>query len=812
MAKMKAPQSTLVNSAPQIPKKNARFFRVVPVALFLLGVTVVYYRPIITARGTIWNDFIEQYYPYRAFATESLRNLTFPFWNPYTFSGMPFFADLQTAVLYPLNLALTLVSGSNLSPALFQIQIVFHVFLAGLFMYLLARSWNMSRGGSLVSALSFMFCGFVTGHIFHVTMIQALPWIVLAVLTISRTLKRQSILYAAVSGIVLSFISFAGHPQLLLYTYYWLGSYLIFHCVMIVRSSHRALRNILIAIGLFISAVALGFGISAVQILPANTLANHSARSEMAFEDATEGSIRPYRLITLVAPNFFGTPNRFASKTTPYWGIGKNDVNPGVHYYWETAIYVGIIPLILALCAAIFLKSTALVVFLSAMSALALLLSMGDTAGLFRLFHELLPGFDRFRIPGRFSLFFALPTALLAGIGLDWLRTFALRGSPKVKKRFFTTLFVMTGLSLLVSILFSAGAFNRSIVHFLLESGRFGTDAQMLERFVSQQVLASSGKTLWILTLLTASFATIMYLYVSNRLSSRKTIIVLVIVTFVDLLLFGYGYAAVKIKPADIYRTTGLIKAILDEGERETFRINSRGSAPGSDEIGGSQMLFKRNAGTVHRMFLMEGYNPLRLEKQLLKRTDRVLDILNVKYKISTDNKGQIGIERHPSYLPRAWMTFSSRIIPDDDDILPALHSSDFDHRNSVILEEKPAIALPGSEPDNHTTRITSYSINRIEIEVETDRNGLLVLSEIHYPAWKAFIDKKQIPIYRANYALRAIPVPAGKHTVVCEYKDSAFSKGLVLSVVSLLIALGTIMASRFFRRSQGVPDSTKES
>ncbi|NLE01330.1 MAG: hypothetical protein GX640_15800, partial [Fibrobacter sp.] len=52
--------------------------------LFLL--TIIFYWPVISLQGTIWNDFIEQYFPYRIFASRALKHFTFPFWNPYSFA------------------------------------------------------------------------------------------------------------------------------------------------------------------------------------------------------------------------------------------------------------------------------------------------------------------------------------------------------------------------------------------------------------------------------------------------------------------------------------------------------------------------------------------------------------------------------------------------------------------------------------------------------------------------------------------------------------------------------------------------------
>src|ERR1700690_985538 len=74
-----------------------------------------FFRDILLEKAFFWEDFIYQYYPFRNFAAVSLRGGALPLWNPYTFNGMPFQADIQTAVFYIPNLLLTFfVSGGRL--------------------------------------------------------------------------------------------------------------------------------------------------------------------------------------------------------------------------------------------------------------------------------------------------------------------------------------------------------------------------------------------------------------------------------------------------------------------------------------------------------------------------------------------------------------------------------------------------------------------------------------------------------------------------------------------------------------------------
>jgi len=122
---------------------------------------------------------------------------------------------------------------------------------------------------------------------------------------------------------------------------------------------------------------------------------------------------------------------------------------------------------------------------------------------------------------------------------------------------------------------------------------------------------------------------------------------------------------------------------------------------------------------------------------------------------------------------------------------MPLLRSGTFDHVNSVILEQQPGIAPEtDAAPGASQVHISGYGLNRIDIEVTTEKPGLLVLSEIHYPCWKATVDGAAAPLYRADYALRAIEVPAGTHRVACFYDDASFRTGRTISLVALLLTL----------------------
>ncbi|MEM7345976.1 MAG: hypothetical protein AAF485_17185, partial [Chloroflexota bacterium] len=139
------------------------------VLLFAILVSLFYWRiltPNLADRQSFPpGDFHAQFW---AFSTLEVRGLSagrLPLWNPYTFAGAPFWADVQAAVFYPLSL-LTLLASAPWGFSLFALEIeaIVHIWLAGIFMYLFSRQVTKSRPAAFIAALTFTFSGYLTGY------------------------------------------------------------------------------------------------------------------------------------------------------------------------------------------------------------------------------------------------------------------------------------------------------------------------------------------------------------------------------------------------------------------------------------------------------------------------------------------------------------------------------------------------------------------------------------------------------------------------------------------------------------------------
>jgi hypothetical protein len=137
-------------------------------------------------------------------------------------------------------------------------------------------------------------------------------------------------------------------------------------------------------------------------------------------------------------------------------------------------------------------------------------------------------------------------------------------------------------------------------------------------------------------------------------------------------------------------------------------------------------------------------------------------------------------------------------VVRSEDELQQFLKSPGFDYRATAVLEEDPGIPFPALPvtPTWHAT-ITEYRNNSIALDAETSEGGLLVLSEIFYPGWKAFVDGTETAIYRTDYNLRGVYLPAGSHHLVVRFEPESFERGRMITLLTLMICVGGIVVSK---------------
>ena len=727
--------------------------------LTIVVLVMIFFRDIIFQKAFFWEDFLYQFYPFRNFAAVTIANGELPLWNPYTFSGTPFQADIQSALFYIPNLLLSFfVSDGKLNFYWLELLIIVHIMLAGVGMYFLAKEFNIQKLFSLVSGLVFALSGFMITHVIHQVMICQVAWLPIILLFFKRALTRSSFLYAILCGLLLGHAVLAGFPQLSLYIFFFLFLYFVFELIFGIKPKgfKTGIRTILIAT--LIITIAISF--TAIQILPTLELAPLSQRAEITYEKSQEGQLTWEQLVTMIVPKFFGSSG---AQGSTYWGSGVYWV------YWETCFYVGITTLILILFTLFSVKKDRYWIFFIGVSLFAILYALGDNFFLHKLFFNFVPGFDKFRSIGRMTLLSTFSFSLLSGFGLQEFFNILNVQSNKIKK----ILMISSGILVLLWLSVMIG--------FLQPTDNL--------RYYNQfhTIAVDETTTALILGLLTIG---ILFLIFRRTLSPLAGVIGLIILHFIDINIFGFNQNNGSTNPDEYYeRTKTLVNIIKQDAQNEYFRVNSRRE---------NYMILDRNQGMIDRIYMMEGYTPLALQRIYppVKDFDHACDLLNAKYRVSVDEQNKsMHLTTASTFVPRAFFVYRTKIINDEEELKKYMSSESFEPRKVVVFEETPDMILDDdSDSLKGNAEITSYKINSISLKVSTPKNGYLVLSEIFYPGWKAYVDGREKKVYRANWSLRAIPIEAGEHKVDVRFEPKSFYTGAWITFITIgLSSIGIV-------------------
>ncbi|MSP12213.1 MAG: hypothetical protein EXR62_04555 [Chloroflexi bacterium] len=360
----------------------------------LAGLTLTLtYSLLFTNRILAGLDVFTYFTPYRAYASEALRAGRFPLWNPDIFMGAPFFANIQSAVLYPLHWPFLWLSP----PYQVTWSIALHLFLAGAFTYWFARgSLTLSPAAALVAAILFAAGGYTGAQAEHLNQLNALIWfpLLLHLATQALTHRRRGAALGLVLVIAVQFL--AGHTQT---SFINLTGLLLWTLAALVpwRRPFPGLRPAALILPLAgsLGLIAWGGALAAGQLLPTVELSRLSIRAGgLPFNQALSFSLDPRLLLRALLP-FSGS------------------------LFSEYIAYLGILGVALALLGGLHAARWRFGLPLVVLCLVGLALALGAYDPLYWALYYLVPGFSLFRVPARWLEFYALGAALLGGWGFQ---------------------------------------------------------------------------------------------------------------------------------------------------------------------------------------------------------------------------------------------------------------------------------------------------------------------------------------------------------------------------------------------------------
>jgi hypothetical protein len=770
--------------------------------VFLLLTSIVFGRVLFTtdsnrvaaAPGT---DLTLQFIAWRQFGFSQLAHGNLALWNPHIFGGTPYFAGFQSALLYPpnwLHLVMPLGRAINWITAL-------HVFLAGYFTHVWCRYRGASIGGAIIAGAMFMFGGPYFLHVYagHLPHVAVIVWIPLVLLAIDGLIESGAAKWWLMGTVALAMQILAGHPQ---YVYYTGIVATIYLALRLLQAKHHL--KAIAGFGLMYVAAVL---VSAVQLLPGLALTSETVRSGgLKYEVASTFSLPPENFLTMLVPNLFGTMSLSPTRDPSQEYFGRC-------YLWEVSVFVSLTGVLLAIIGAIGTKSSQRRFALS-MVIICFVLALGRHTPLYWPMFKYLPQYGSFRGTTKFAVFGVAFVSLLAAMGFDRLRKE--EGVPKWPVAVAGAFAVVLGLGWLMlgtqagqgsvglwgqSLKWIGDAALRDRELFTLPPQAY-VDAQ----FISDTARNAARATLWP-ALVAAIAAAILFA------TTRRPVVAYALAGLValEMLIFAWRSTA----------TMSIEQTMPDEWQQAMARgpVDARVLTLDMED---------ENAGMCFGFDNLWGYDPgvLKRYAELIYATQGIdpneagqyppfRDRLDVQLfpmlrcALLVRRQVPMTIQVPVAPLPTALLVRNYMTITDRNALLTALRSSTFDPKSTVLLESQ-----PDPPPQKGSTiggvEILSRTTDTLELKAQLDTPALFLVTNNYAQGWRARpmepnTSQKSYTLMPANWALQAIPLAAGNHHLLLEYRPSSFVVGKWVSILSL-VGLTVISALLLMKSRRRIP------
>lgn len=711
-----------------------------------------------------------QFMPWWTFAWETLLDGHLPLWNPLLGMGAPLLANYQSALFYPatwIYLLFYALGGLSAMAWAQALVLTLHLILSGWGMAKLARRLGWDPLAQSVAGLAYALSGYLVARAWFASINATAAWLPWALLAAYAAVERPSLRRWAHLSLVLGVQLLAGHAQTAWYTWLLTGAWILFWAW--TRADNlRRWRAVLKAAGSYLLAGLGSAALAAVQLLPtAEYLLQSQRATAVDAEFALNYSFWPWRFITLIAPNFFGNPAH-----GDYWGYGN---------FWEDAVYIGLLPLLLALgtlarrrvknnneqslIANLQLSS---VCFFAAIILVAFLLALGKNTPVFPWLYQHIPTFDMFQAPTRFSLWAVVALVLLAALGVQFWRRPEGRGLYWTRLGTAGAFAVSMGAGLAY---FNMGAVSPTFIRATALAGLWGLGAGALSLTAPPHTHA--GRTrIW------------------------QWLVVLWITA--DLLFAGWGLNPGTNPEFYTHSVPAVDGRIYLPAEQEYafkyerfLRFDTFDSGENWLDLRAAQL---PNLNLLTGQASVNNFDPFvpgryarwmdALEGLDANSKERILNLMAVA---ATE---QVTAERgySVSFAPRGLVSRFSWVpcaVPaiDAEDAWAQTFSGEINFGDTIVLEGLES--APSRVCDSTLGQVTleDEHPNFVQFSIKSRAPGWLLMADVWYPGWRAWVDGEPVDVLQANYLFRAVEVPAGAQRVEFRYQPLSFYIGFFVSV-----------------------------
>ena len=748
-------------------------------------------------------------------------------WTNSMFGGMPTF---MIHGKYPNSIGSTI--GSNLINILpTPINMIFLMMLG---MYILLRILRANVWQAVLGAVGFAFCSWnmVIIPAGHTSKVIALAYAPMLAAGAVLCFRGKYLLGAALTALFMSLELYANHVQITYYLGLFLAGFVIVQIIEHLKSGQ--IKPLVFALLAFGGGALIGLGNHTMRLWNNAVYSGETIRgkSELTSNKQSKGGLdRDYAYNwsygiaetgTLLIPNFYGGAsggslggkNSETLKVMVNAGIPEESamgfVERGPAYWGDQPgvggpDYAGAIIMFLFVLGA-FIVKTNTKWWLVTTAILFTMLAWGKNFPILNYpMFDYFPMFNKFRAITMILSLTQLAIVTLAILALkeisDRKPTFS-----ELKKPLIYALSLTAGFALIFALLPSAfvdfKSANDSAMQITQDKA---IDAQIISAIATdrESLMRSDAFRSLVLILLMAS---LLWAWVSNKIKDLIFYPIVILLVVFDMLgidkrYFNNDNFVSKSDAEAVFTATPLDEQILQD--KSIYRVYDGASSQGVTNDA-TASYFHKSLGGYHGAKLRR-YNEV-IEQQFSKGNMAVFDMLNTKYFTQAPQQqgGQPSVQQNPNAAGNAWFVKEFKLVKNADEEMKSLDK--FNPKQIAFIDQRFADQVSNLKISFDSTansiKLTDYKLNLMTYQSDAKTEQLAIFSEIYYRGnidWKAYVDGVYKPHLRANYILRGMVVPAGKHKIEFKFMPETVAKGNTVDLIASILMVGLLGLAVFF-------------
>ena len=695
-----------------------------------------------------------------------------PLWVNTRLSGRPSIDALFGDVFYLPSFFINLLASV---PRAIGMKMIFHIFLAGVFFFLmLRRGFKMPTLVATTGAIFYMFNPQFVSHIypghdgkmFVITWLPFVIWQLKMLMTVSTPAQKIWAMTWVGFGIGMAILS--SQIQMTYFVLWGAFLYWVFAISLVLFKENDRKKAMQLSL-FFWAAIIIGLGLGAIQLFPSFLYVRDgfSVRgADRGFEYAASWSLHWPEFLSLWVPDFVNTLDH-------YWGQNPFKLN---------SEYAGMLPVLLAAMAITLKPKSPWRIFWGSVAVCTVLFALGAHTPVFRIAYAIIPGVKKFRAASMIMFWFSFSTILLSALFLkDVASGFFRTLTEERRKQWLKGLLIAGGICIGLTLLFSVQGFVKEVfAGVLAEQGK--------ERIFELNFSRSFLPFLWVWLIFTLAVLALLRLAIAGKVSAAVFTVAVLLLGIIDIVRVDFHFIKL-INPKPYFYRDPALAPLVDEMRIDPFRCFSLpGALPqngegihGLEGIGGfhdNELHWYREfrGDQQDRNFLssligMNGEGQPYLRAERLTEGNPFLNLANARYLLVRNGNKLLTIRNRNaldrlSFVPGYEVMDSSRIVE-------SLSSGAIDYRAKVALTIRPNLPESFARSSDATRSSNAlpaewqrYTPNYRKATVNVPSPGFLRISEVYYPGWEIRLDGKRTTYYRADLAWMALPIPAGKHTI----------------------------------------------